>query len=105
MTVADVDPARAAAGAPRGPEPDRLAERTPGGRGSRPRSARGTGRTLGIIGAALVGLCALTALLAPVVARYGPTERSGRPFERPSAAHPLGTNDVGHDLFSQLVHG
>ncbi len=34
-----------------------------------------------------------------------PHALSGRPLEGPSAAHPLGTNDIGQDLFSQLLRG
>jgi peptide/nickel transport system permease protein len=29
----------------------------------------------------------------------------GRPFLRPSGEHPLGTNDIGQDLLSELIHG
>ncbi|HVM03190.1 MAG TPA: ABC transporter permease, partial [Acidimicrobiales bacterium] len=103
MTLADTDPARAADAAPAGlgpagaPVADRARRRRPG--------AGGIGRTLGTVGAALVGLCVAAAVLAPVLSPYGPTEAAGRPFARPSPAHPLGTNDVGQDLFAQLVHG
>lgn len=63
--------------------------------------SRGTTATgLGIL-AALV----LVAVAAPLLAPYDPTERAGRPFSVPSAAHLLGTNDVGHDLLSELVYG
>jgi ABC-type dipeptide/oligopeptide/nickel transport system ATPase component/ABC-type dipeptide/oligopeptide/nickel transport system permease subunit len=55
-----------------------------------------------------VGLLALlgtTALGAPLLAPYDPNARTGTPFARPSAAHLLGTNDVGHDLLSELIYG
>ncbi|MGH3978256.1 MAG: dipeptide/oligopeptide/nickel ABC transporter permease/ATP-binding protein [Pseudonocardiaceae bacterium] len=45
------------------------------------------------------------ALLAPVLAPYDPTARAGIPFSEPSAAHPLGTNDIGQDLLSELLYG
>lgn len=32
-------------------------------------------------------------------------ERVGTPYERPSGAHPLGTDDLGRDLLDQLVVG
>jgi ABC-type dipeptide/oligopeptide/nickel transport system permease subunit len=51
-----------------------------------------------------VGL-ALVALLAPAIAPYDPRELAGRAFESPSAAHLLGTNDIGQDIFSQIVWG
>jgi len=56
------------------------------------------------------GLCILTAfiliaLLAPALAPYDPHALSGQPLERPSPAHPLGTNDIGQDILSELIYG
>jgi peptide/nickel transport system ATP-binding protein/peptide/nickel transport system permease protein len=48
---------------------------------------------------------ALTALFAPMLAPFDPTERVGRPFQVPSAIHPLGTNDIGQDILSELIFG
>jgi ABC-type dipeptide/oligopeptide/nickel transport system permease subunit len=45
------------------------------------------------------------ALLAPWISPYDPTERVGRPFERPSGKHLLGTNDIGQDLLSEIIYG
>ncbi len=45
------------------------------------------------------------ALLAPWLAPYDPAAYSGNPLERPSAAHLLGTNDVGQDILSELLYG
>jgi ABC-type dipeptide/oligopeptide/nickel transport system ATPase component/ABC-type dipeptide/oligopeptide/nickel transport system permease subunit len=44
-------------------------------------------------------------VLAPLFAPYDPFQRSGAPFEKPNARHPLGCNDVGHDLLSELMYG
>ena len=101
MTLADTDPARAAEAAPLAATDAPIADRAR----RRGRRTGGVGRTLGAAGAALVGICIAVAVFAPVVASYGPTAPAGRPFARPSSAHPLGTNDVGQDLFAQLVHG
>jgi peptide/nickel transport system ATP-binding protein/peptide/nickel transport system permease protein len=60
---------------------------------------------LGWIGAITVAALVLTAVFAPVLAPYDPTERVGRPFLPPSADHLLGTNDVGQDLLSELIFG
>jgi len=60
---------------------------------------------MGILGAFLLGGSVLVAVFAPVFTSYSPTEPAGTPFARPSAAHPLGTNDVGQDLLAQLVFG
>lgn len=100
MTVADADAERAAAASPLGPSTSPPADRSVEGRAS-----VGAGRSLAILGAVLMGASILVALFAPVLAEHSPTEPSGRPFSGPSSAHPLGTNDVGHDLFAQLVFG
>ena len=60
---------------------------------------------LGITGLVIVSLLTITAVFAPLIAPYDPTERVGRPFQAPSSDHWLGTNDVGQDLFSELVFG
>ena len=61
--------------------------------------------SLGVAGAAILSFVTLVALTAPVIAPFSPTERAGRPFERPSSRHLLGTDDLGHDLFTLLLHG
>ncbi|MEV7230835.1 ABC transporter permease [Polymorphospora sp. NPDC051019] len=47
----------------------------------------------------------LAALLGPLVAPASPTAQVGLPFDVPSAAHPLGTDAVGRDVLSRLLHG
>lgn len=58
------------------------------------------------VGAALVALAVLTALLGPVLAPYDPTaiDLASR-LQGPSAAHWLGTDELGRDLLSRLLHG
>jgi peptide/nickel transport system permease protein len=46
-----------------------------------------------------------TALAGPWLYPYNPWEYVGKPLEPPSLAHPLGTNDVGQDLLSELIYG
>jgi peptide/nickel transport system permease protein len=55
----------------------------------------------GIVLASLV----LVALGANWIAPYDPAAPVGAPFESPGWAHPLGTNDIGQDIFSELIHG
>jgi ABC-type dipeptide/oligopeptide/nickel transport system permease subunit len=60
--------------------------------------------------AALTGLIlfiaiVLMAIFAPYIAPYNPYETVGAPFQPPSEEHPLGTNDVGQDLLSELIYG
>jgi ABC-type dipeptide/oligopeptide/nickel transport system permease subunit len=54
--------------------------------------------------ASLAGIT-LAALLAPWVAPYDPRLPVGAPFQPPSPAHWLGTNDIGQDLLSELLWG
>ncbi|MFN3762236.1 MAG: ABC transporter permease [Anaerolineae bacterium] len=58
-----------------------------------------------VFGMVVLALFGAVALLAPVLAPYDPRAFSGQPLERPSPAHPLGTNDVGHDILSELLYG
>lgn len=68
----------------------------------RARIALGAEGTAGLI---LLALLITVALCAPVLAPYDPYDFAGRPLERPSAAHCLGTNDVGQDILSELIYG
>ena len=104
MTLADADPARLADATPLAGEPS-APRSVPDRSRRRGRRTGGIGRTLGVVGVVLVGTCLAAAVFAPVLTPYGPNEAAGRPFLRPSSAHPLGTNDVGQDLFAQLLHG
>lgn len=60
---------------------------------------------MGWVGAGLLIGLVSAAVLAPVLASHDPTDTVGRPFSSPSADHWLGTDDLGRDLFSQLVYG
>jgi peptide/nickel transport system permease protein len=44
------------------------------------------------------------AVFAPLLAPYDPDEMSWTPFQTPSCEHPLGTDDMGKDLYSQLLY-
>lgn len=48
---------------------------------------------------------AAVALLAPLLAPYAPDKRCDIPYLRPSVQHLLGTNDIGQDIFSEMVYG
>lgn len=62
----------------------------------------GTEATLALV---VLGLFILVALAAPLLAPYDPHAFSGQPLERPGPAHPLGTNDAGQDILSELIYG
>lgn len=57
------------------------------------------------VGAALLCGFVLAAILAPILAPYDPTAFIGRPLAPPSRQHPLGTNDAGQDILSELLYG
>jgi peptide/nickel transport system permease protein len=61
---------------------------------------------LGALGLGLVVLVTLGALGAEVLTDYSPIKRAVRDrFLPPSAAHLLGTDQLGRDLFTRVLHG
>lgn len=57
------------------------------------------------VGLAVVVLITLAALLAPLLAPYGPQETVGANFESPGGQFLLGTDDVGRDLLTRIIYG
>ena len=64
-------------------------------------------RRLAIIAAAsFLLLIVVSAVFAPVIARYDPVAQDvERRLERPGRAHLFGTDGFGRDVFSRVVHG
>ena len=64
---------------------------------------------MGLVGLAMLGLAIGVAILAPRIAPYDPDTTVRVTIEdiyaKPSAAHPLGTDDGGKDVFSAFVYG
>ena len=58
-----------------------------------------------VAGVVIVAVLAAVGILAPWIAPHDPRAITGAAFEDPSAAHLLGTNDAGADIFSRLVMG
>jgi peptide/nickel transport system permease protein len=58
-----------------------------------------------LVGAGLFVLTLLLALVAPLVMHIDPNTRVGLAYEPPSAAHWLGTDHLGLDMFSRLIAG
>ena len=58
-----------------------------------------------LIGLVLVGGFFLMALFAPLIAPYGNAEVVGDVWELRSAAHWLGTDNIGRDLLSRMIYG
>ena len=60
----------------------------------------------GLAGLALVMLCLLAAVIGPFLTTYDPVEMSlSDAFMAPSLAHPLGTDELGRDTLTRLLHG
>lgn len=59
-----------------------------------------------LVGGSIVAVLALAALLAPLVAPYGPNELDFlHTLAPPSGAHLFGTDDTGRDVFSRTLYG
>jgi peptide/nickel transport system permease protein len=67
---------------------------------------RGFADPLGRIGFGLVLLLLVAAIFADVITVYEPTKMLPRDrFQSPSYEHLLGTDQLGRDLFSRMIHG
>ena len=59
-----------------------------------------------IVGVGIIVVLVLTAMLADVLAPYNPTATgSGEPMSPPNGQHPLGTDMLGRDMLSRVIHG
>jgi peptide/nickel transport system permease protein len=58
-----------------------------------------------IVGLTTLAVFGLVALLAGVLAPFDPSRTVGPPLQPPSERHWMGTDDLGRDLFSNVVHG
>src|SRR5258705_3342745 len=62
--------------------------------------------TTALIGAAIVAVLLLVALFADVLAPQSPiASDQNHTFERPSWDYPLGTDQLGLDMLSRIIHG
>lgn len=57
------------------------------------------------IGFGMLILITVIAVLAPWLAPYNPYTDMTATYLKPSAEHLLGTNDIGQDIFSELLYG
>ncbi len=67
--------------------------------------ARGIERLMLGVGLAIVLLVIGMAIFADVLSPYDPIEIADRPILPPSRGHPLGTDSLGRDVFSRVLHG
>jgi peptide/nickel transport system permease protein len=59
----------------------------------------------GVLGLAIIIFFFTMAILAPYIAPFDPYKRVGRPLQPAGGIHLMGTNDIGQDIFSELVWG
>ena len=62
-------------------------------------------RRRALVGLVLVVLVVALALFGPFFAPHSPTETIAIPFERPTGAAPLGTDELGRDVLSRVLWG
>jgi peptide/nickel transport system permease protein len=60
---------------------------------------------LGVVGALIVCLLILTAILAPLLAPYRPRVVDFAAYQPPGKGHLLGTDHLGRDLLSRVIWG
>lgn len=61
---------------------------------------------LGIVGLIIILIFVFIAVAAPIIAPYDPRASFVAPaFTSPNSKHLLGTDDVGRDVFSQIIYG
>jgi peptide/nickel transport system permease protein len=59
----------------------------------------------GAVGFAIVVLVLGVALLGPVLSPHSATSTVGAPLQGPSGAFPFGTDELGRDVLSRVLHG
>lgn len=58
-----------------------------------------------LIGLMLIAIVVLCSICAPLLTPYSPERSSIDILMTPSLAHPLGTDDLGRDILSRVLHG
>lgn len=85
-----------------------VAERSPAPAGSRRRLAvrRAFFSTpSAVFGSVVLATIFFLAVFGPAIAPYDPREVVARPYLAPTGDHWLGTNDIGQDIFSEILWG
>jgi peptide/nickel transport system permease protein len=57
------------------------------------------------VGLIVLSIMVFVALFAPFISPYDPNAQEYGFLEPPSRAHPLGTDDLGRDLFARIAYG
>ncbi|MDI6858351.1 MAG: ABC transporter permease [Dehalococcoidia bacterium] len=60
---------------------------------------------MGVMGICILVFLGLTAAVGPLLIPHDPYSQDAASFERPSLDHPFGTDRLGRDVLSRVVHG
>ena len=60
---------------------------------------------LAVTGAVIVLAWVVVAIFAPLIAPHGPLAQTFTPSQSPNLHHLFGTDELGRDVFSRVVHG
>jgi peptide/nickel transport system permease protein len=60
---------------------------------------------VGVVSAIVIAMLAIGAIAAPHIAPDSPTAQDAPRIEDPSLAHPFGTDQLGRDVLSRVIHG
>lgn len=63
------------------------------------------GTPLAAFGTCMLALIIFIAVFGPYISPHDPRLVVARPYQPPSAEHWLGTNDIGQDIFSEILWG
>lgn len=58
-----------------------------------------------VVGSAMTAMFVLVGIGADLLAPFSPFSLAGPPLQPPGLAHPLGTDGLGRDLLSGVIHG
>lgn len=58
-----------------------------------------------IVGMAVLGLIVISTVCAAIISPYDPLSQEFDILKPPSPVHPLGTDDLGRDLFTRILYG
>ncbi|RJQ32692.1 MAG: ABC transporter permease [Actinobacteria bacterium] len=57
------------------------------------------------LGLFLIAIVVIISFLAPLIIKHNPLSQKFPSFKTPTINHPFGTDELGRDLFSRVVHG
>ncbi|MBX3144136.1 MAG: ABC transporter permease [Trueperaceae bacterium] len=63
------------------------------------------GTTAARVGTFLLAVIVFLAVFGPLISPHDPRQVVTRPYSAPSAEHWLGSNDIGQDIFSEILWG